>query len=153
MIVEVDDKDLEALLFAASAVKTIERVLEQHRRDPFVKSHALTMPAHDRLTTALNHARRADTNPLWNEPLTQQDIDFLADLVGSGSYRDYSHSSYTDAKSFLNTLAAKGMVTLGERRYAYLWAGASTPELSKEIIGLSVKPTVRGVRAVAEASR
>ena len=37
--VTVDLADLEKLVFAAAAIKTIESALQQRRNDPFVREH------------------------------------------------------------------------------------------------------------------
>src|SRR5690348_875382 len=82
MKVEVDLKDLETIIYASAAIKSIEAALAGRQHDPFVKPHLQYTEAHNNLVFAMNSARRktADTVIPWEGELSDSEIRFLHDL-------------------------------------------------------------------------
>lgn len=144
--VEVDIADLETLVFATAAIKAIESALQLRLNDPFVKPHLDFTEAHNRLTGAMNQARRAtlQTAINWDEPLTSKELDFLYDLSKrkEGLRVGISGSARIE-ESAIDSLAAKGCIRIGQEIIGAIWAGETRPDI-KPLPSFSVMLTARG---------
>lgn len=154
--VTVDHDDLETLIFASAAIKTIEGALAARKSDPFVRPHLDYTAAHDRLASAMRNAKRAenqDTLIKFDEPLTDEEMAALVkvDEATSGKYASrYMVLSRKDkagprgaVMSVFDQLAAKGCVEMGTLVHGVIWSGASHPELEPEA-SFGIRLTARG---------
>lgn len=164
--VTVDLDDLEALVFASSAIKTIEGSLASFRRDPFAQDAlGRFVPAQRRLESVMRSARRAERNDTlvkYDEPLTIEESNALQYVV---SACDAYVVSACDAKtpglalfvispedkgepgvamSVYDRLAAKGCIEVGQFIQGVMWAGADAPQFVADPKGYAARPTTRG---------
>lgn len=154
-VVTVDLDDLETIIFATGAIKTIEGVLASRRSDPFVQPHLDFKAAHDRLGSAMRDVRRAEAGTLVNysEPLTVEEvtalreIDFGKDVLSQDEKAP--NKKKKESMSVYDRLAAKGMVVMGNFVRGVVWAGASAPEIVPDPKGFAIKLTNRGRAALA----
>ena len=144
MKVEVDIEDLETIVFATAAIKTIESTLAARKTDPFVQTHLAYTQAHDNLVGAMNAARRGvakDTLVEWDGELTKKEKKILTDCV------IHEHIKIAAADRLetpeIDSLAAKGMVLIGQSIYGASWPGQSRPTL-KPLPEYLVMATPRG---------
>lgn len=70
--VTVDLDDLETIVMTTGALKTIEGALNARKNDPFVHQYLDFSEAHDRLSSAMRNAKRADAGTLvpWDGKTT-----------------------------------------------------------------------------------
>jgi hypothetical protein len=163
--VSVDLEDLERIVFAAAAIKSIENTLEARKRDPFMRTHLDFTAAHNRLTSAMRNATRAQADTLvkWDEPLEKDEIDQLkiidAYLEATDDDRQlpFYIISVKDKlppkdmqMSLIDRLAAKGCVIIGRFSTGVVWPGEDRPELSIDPKGFAVKITDRGRNKLGE---
>lgn len=163
--VTVDLADLEALVFASAAIKTIESTIASWRKDPFVQPYLQMSDAHNRLASAMRNARRADLGTLvnWDEPLTEEErkalvrvnhpdgyisIDVEEKLPNSKSAEDSSKGM-----SVFDRLAAKGCLVYGQRITGVLWAGDERPQILPDPSVYLLKITPRGIEKLREHER
>lgn len=158
--VTVDLNDLETLVFATGAIKTIESVLASRKSDPFVTKHLDFTDAHNRLAAAMRNARReeadgANTLVNFNEPLTEDEHKTLKEIAQVGIYlisREKKIPKEGDAMSIYDRLAAKGCVVMGQLVRGVAWAGASSPDLQVDPAGFGIKITDRGRQKLVVAA-
>jgi len=142
--VTVDLADLEKLVFAAAAIKTIESALQQRRNDPFIREHLDFTEAHTRCTQAMREAsrRNAGTAVPYDEPLTKEEAKALQYVRDAVTNPDRGKSgpvmfniSVADkaaegqAMSVYDRLQAKGCLKVGQWSIAIVWPGEDRPNL------------------------
>jgi hypothetical protein len=144
--VTIDLEDLETLVMAIGALKTIEGALAQRKSDPFVRQYLDFTAAHDRLASAMRNARRAESGTLiqWDGELTPTDETLLRELdrvrIGVMEVRD---------KEDYDSIAAKGCVVIGQCVAGIVWPGAAQAEI-KPYHAYAVRITPRGREKLAK---
>ena len=150
--VTVDHDDLETIIFATAAIKTIEGALAARKSDPFVRPHLDYTAAHDRLASAMRNAKRAenqDTLVKFDDPLTGEEMTALTGVheATTGKYASrfmvLSTKAGIGGKVIYDQLAAKGCVEMGTLVHGVVWSGASNPELEPEA-AYGIRLTARG---------
>ena len=143
MKVEVELADLETIVFATAAIKTIEEVLNRRKTDPFVKPHLDYTIAHNNLTAAMNGANRAKTGYLvdWNGELTDEEFKLLKQLDTIAV--DEIPPGYRISIPAYDTLLAKGCIRMGQCVVGAVWAGEQKPDI-KPVDMFAVSITKRG---------
>ena len=129
MKVEVDLGDLETIVFATAAIKSIENALQARKQDPFVKPHLAYAEAHDRLVGAMNGARRAtaDTKTAWDGDLTIQEVRILKKLWDVPL--SVIGAEYRQKHPEIDKLLAKGCIRMGQCVEGALWAGETRADI------------------------
>lgn len=151
MKVEVEIEDLETVVFATAALKTIEGALQSRKEDPFVKPHLNFTPAHNNLVAAMNGARRsvtADTATLWDGELNEKEIKLLQLFVASPVHE--VDSEYRKRHTEIDSLASKGCLRIGQLVAGALWPGESKPDI-RPIEGYALTMTPRGTTKLYQA--
>lgn len=155
--VTVDLDDLEKLVFAGAAIKSIEAALDQRKRDPFVKPHLDFTEAHSRLAGAVRKARRNpdDTVVNPNEPLTDVERKALREaqltLIEGYSFTVTPHMKLPkngEVMCVWDRLSAKGCIVLGHYVSGVIWAGDDRPTVHTDPKGYALKITDRGLAAL-----
>lgn len=142
-------EDLEALVFATGAIKTIEGVLASRKEDPFVKPFLAMTDAHNRCAAAMRDVKRAEAGTLikYDEPLTKEERDTLEEIA-SGDIPGISVGAKLpqkgEAMSVYDRLAAKGCVVLGQRVHGVIWGGEDKPSLAIDPNEYAIRITERG---------
>ena len=161
--VTVDLDDLEKVVMATGAIKTIEQALNTRRHDPFVPPESAYTDAHKRLASAMLNAKRstADTVVKFDEPLTDEEGKALQRAAKektkletpSGQVRTDLFLIATQQKipdegevmSVWDRLAAKGCIVMGSVVNGVLWAGADRiTDAMVDHGGYAIKITDRG---------
>ena len=146
--VTVDLADLETLVFATGALKTIEGALQSRRQDPFVVPHLNFTEAHNRLAAEMRNATRAvaDTVVPWDEPLEAYERSFLVNLV----YHENAGNSQVVTPEYrlehpeIDRLMCKGAIIIGQLCKGILWGGKSDIQWAPDPSGFAVATTARG---------
>lgn len=155
--VTVDADDLEALVFAAAAIKPIEAALSAHNRDPFVQQHVGNTAALERLAAAARQAKRADADTVvrWDEPLTKVELKLLRRYAEDGiteiTAKEKSPSAGA-AMSTVDQLMCKGCVQIGTVVTGVIWSGASQVSDVVSSASFKVRVTARGHEKLREAA-
>lgn len=156
-MVTVDLEDLKSLVFASSAIKTIESTLASHKRDPFVQAAAPLTEANDRLASAMRNAERAaaGTAVAWDAPLTNEEVKALKYIEKATGAKTpgiavfvISPADKVDEPVY-DQLAAKGMVEMGQFVQGIAWAGAPAAQLVADEKGYAARLTARGREKLA----
>lgn len=155
--VTVDLADLETLIFATAAIKSIEDALAARRRDPFMTPHLNYTEAHNRLVGAMREAQRSasnDTLVKYDEPLTKPEIGALRYVDKACSAKTPGLALFViatedkaaggEAMSVYDRLAAKGCIEMGQFVQGVVWAGANTPQITADPKGYAARLTNRG---------
>lgn len=151
--VTVDLKDLETVVFATGALKTIEGALQARKNDPFVMPHLNFTPAHNRLAQAMREATRASAGTAvgWDDPLTLKEAILLGDIVKSADTKDddllFGVVIPADEKVDFDSLSSKGMIKFGQHLVGVLWSGEEVPRLQVDPDNFSVVIMARGRQA------
>lgn len=161
--ITVNLEDLETLIFAAAAVKSIEAAMDTRKRDPFVPKEAPIKAALDRLAVEARSARRSKETYLtpWDGELDDDEKKWLDRVCKDYDPGDWDSRMITISADELyggagnpalaprqgpvHTLANKGMVAIGTAGYAVIWPGADQPELRPDPFGFYLMPTPRGL--------
>ncbi len=139
--VTVDADDLEALLFACSGIGDLEKALDQHRRNPLLKSTKGKIEgAHERLATLWRRAKRDVDWP--KKVVTETEIAELRWMFANGEGRLRSfivldHYPMHFAQGLL--LVEAGPMWIGRR---IDWPAPAEPEFRISHIG----PLMYGAR-------
>ena len=146
--VTVDLADLETLVFATGALKTIEGALHSRRQDPFVVPHLNFTEAHNRLAAEMRNATRAkaDTVVPWDEPLEAYERAFLHLVV---EREDHGLpvtvlADYRLDHPEIDRLMCKGAIIMGQLCKGILWGGKSDIQWAPDPSGFAVASTARG---------
>jgi hypothetical protein len=162
-MVNVDLEDLKSLVFASSAIKTIESTLAAHKRDPFVQAAMPLTEVNDRLASAMRNAERASSGTAvsWDAPLTKEEINALgyvekaasAKKAGLGVFviSPEDKGELARVMSVYDQLAAKGMIEMGQFVQGIVWAGAPAAQLVANEKGYAARLTARGREKLAAA--
>lgn len=163
--VTVELEDLETIVFAAGAIKTIESTLNARKNDPFVRPHLDFTEAHDRLTTAMRNATRAAAGTAVNfdAPLTKTEARTLRSMVdalsarGDGIKLPWYRISGPDKAApgqlmgEYDVLAAKGCIRIGQFVTGIVFAGEAHPNIKADAErGFGAEVTARGRTKLAE---
>lgn len=151
--VEVDDSDLETLIFATSVLKTIEGALISRKSDPFVRPHLDYTRALDNVTTAWRNSKRtsAGTAIAWDGELDSFERDFLKSICGFECSNTIT-VEYRLNHPEIDRLAAKGCIQLGQCCEGAVWAGENTPDI-RPIPKFAVRVTPRGIEKFKELTK
>src|SRR6185503_9432351 len=143
--VEVDEKDLETLIFATAAIKQIEQALAQRNHDPFVRLHLDYSAAHDRLVAAWRSAQRAKAGTAvdWDGDLTEVEASFLIAIKKAEFCYEVTGDFRLKNKA-IDDLASKGCVQIGQRTTGVVWSGEARPDL-RPLPNFGVRITQRGI--------
>ena len=137
--VTVELEDLEKLVFATGALKTIEGALDTRKRDPFVQPHLDFTNAHNRLASAMRDAQRGNAGTLidYNAEVTHDELKLLTKVVEGLCIpiRD-KVGEKRDGDTLWESLMCKGCIEFGQLVTGVVWPGGSGVE--------SVKPDPRG---------
>lgn len=158
--VSVDIEDLERIVFATGAIKSVENALSAYKRDPFIAPHLNYAEAHDRLSEAMRHARRAEANDTlvkFDEPLTSEEASALRYVASACDARKPGLDVFvispadkaSDTMSVYDRLAAKGAIQVGQFIEGVVWAGAAGPDLIASEKGYAARLTARGKEKLA----
>jgi hypothetical protein len=147
-------EDLETLVMAAGAIKTIETALDTRKRDPFVPPQNQIAAAVGRLAAEARSARRSKETyqTPWDGELDEQEIKWL-DMV----CKDYDPTDRAKRmflitpderfkSSAIGRLTAKGMLLIGNSVKGVIWPGADQPEFAPDPTCYYLMPTPRGLR-------
>ncbi len=153
--VTVDLADLETLVIAAGALKTIEGALQSRRQDPFVIPHLNFTEAHNRLAAEMRNATRAkaDTVVPWDEPLTPVEVALLRTAI---RFEDEFSQTFTVAPKYrldhpeVDRLMCKGAIIMGQLCKGILWGGKSDIQWAPDPSGFAVATTARGRRKLEQ---
>ena len=150
MKVEVELADLETIVFATAAIKTIEEVLNRRKTDPFVKPHLNYTHAHNSLTAAMNGAKRgkSEYRTDWNGELNDEEFKLLKQLDTIPV--DEIPPGYRLSIPSYDTLLAKGCIRMGQCVVGAVWAGEQAPDI-KPVEMFAVQITQRGKDKLQEA--
>lgn len=154
MKVEVEIEDLETIVFATAAIKTIETALQQRKQDPFVKPYLDFTNAHNNLVAAMNGARRAeaDTATKWDGQLTKNELyllgEFAATLTAGNEIK--FDGEYRLKTPEVGTLMAKGCIRVGQGVVGVVWPGDKQASI-KPISYYLVDVTKRGQDKLEQA--
>lgn len=158
--VTVELEDLEKIVFATAAIKTIESTLNARKNDPFVRPHLDFTEAHDRLATAMRNATRAaaGTAVSFDVPLTRTEARTLRSMVDALSARGdgiqlpwYRISGPDKADGEFESLAAKGCIRIGQFVTGIVWSGAPAADIKADPErGYGAEITARGRTKLAE---
>lgn len=79
--VTVDSDDLEKIVMVTGVVKQFEKIINQHKNDPFVCQDQFSLSsAHNRLAREMVRSKRGELHPDYNEILTQQAAKLLTEI-------------------------------------------------------------------------
>lgn len=136
--VTVDSDDLQTLLFATGTIKQIEAAIKQHKQDHQVMMAQDNLTrAHDTLAKAWRNAVRVIEDPIYNDPLTAKELEYLK-LVDSVS-RVIQTEDLTS--ELVRTLRRKGMLELGVRSTQTNWGdtGLGPIEFAENVIRITAR--------------
>lgn len=161
--VTVDLADLETLVWATAALKTIEGTLANRKVDPFVRAHLDFTEAHERCAAAMRNATRAaaGTAVKWDEPLTKSQARALRYVLDAMDKRKSGLPWFVispaekaapgERMGEFDVLAAKGCLKMGQFINGVVWAGASAPDITPDVEkGYAAQITDRGRKKLAE---
>lgn len=154
--VTVDLVDLETIVFATAAIKTIEGALAARHNDPFVQPHLDFTEAHNRLATEMRNAKRADADTLvaWNGTLDDEEIRCLKGFDEPFLVIEPKDKApkFGQQMSIFDQLAAKGCVEIGQVVSGVVWPGRDRPDIRTDPY-YAVRMTQRGYDKLAEATK
>lgn len=129
--VTVDSDDLKVVVMATGVVKEFEKIIEQHKHDPFVSKdeHSITS-AHNRLAAEMVRAERGENHPTYNEPISVAAMNLLTDI--NRTINDRQRGRYSvdpawmrpiggTAPTGFSELRQKGMIEIGSVFEYVLW--------------------------------
>lgn len=161
--VTVDLADLETLVWATAALKTIEGTLANRMVDPFVRPHLNFTEAHERCAAAMRNATRAQTGTAvaWDEPLTKVQANTLRYVLKAMNEKKSGWQLFVispadkaapgELMGEFDRLAAKGCLRMGQFVDGVMWAGASAPDIKADADkGYAAQVTDRGRKKLAE---
>lgn len=162
--ITINLEDLETLIFAAAAVKSIEIAIDTRKRDPFVPKEAPIAAALQRLSADARSARRSketyatpwdgelgDDEKKWLERICK-DYDpnnrELRTLLISADvlYGRDKDPTLAPRQGPIHALSNKGMLAIGTAAAAVVWPGADQPEFWPLPNYFYLMPTPRGLR-------
>ena len=143
MKVEVELEDLETIIFATAAIKTIEGALASRKQDPFVKPHLEFTNAHNNLVAAMNSARRATAGTVtqWDGVLDKNEIKLLKEFDTVNVFE--VDGSYRALHKEVDTLMSKGCIRIGQLVAGAVWPGEPKADI-KPVEGFALAITQRG---------
>lgn len=153
MRVEVELEDLETIVFATAALKTIEAALRSRREDPFVKPHLEFGTAHNNLVAAMNGARRsaaADTATLWDGTLSKKELELLEQFIKSPVLQ--IDGTFRTEHDEVDSLVSKGCLRMGQLVQGAVWPGESRPDI-QAVPGFALTITQRGKEKLANETK
>ncbi len=154
--VTLDSDDVEALVFAAASVKSIEGVLDLSRGDPFAKAPVKRYytEAADRIEKAWRGATRAANNPeRFSEP-TEAEIAWLRRIWPPWSDDADAYLRFIQVYEqpkregdVYRAMMVRGLIEFGTRRNAFMWGSSGETVVNTEPVTY-VRITPRGSTAV-----
>jgi len=148
--VTIDSDDLEMLLAAVALPVQIEQLFQAREEDvQFNWKKGRHEQAFDRCRRAWGAAIRVIDDPIYNEPLSNEESAILFGLLNEGKSSPFGHVAPTVKNT--QTLIRKGMLVAGTVHSLIKW-GDKTDEINPS--GIMVwKVTHRGVVTLQEGPR
>lgn len=131
-MIAVDIDDLEKLVMATGFVKGLEKMLYQHKEDPFVcRDEGVMTKVHDRLSKAMVRAKRIETHTDYDDSLTRDAADLLKEMSCALDPEsrvplyfinsDWMRPKSSTAPAGFSELRQKGMIEIGSVFEYTLW--------------------------------